>query len=353
MLVQAWDAHTAQRQCAETCLCTEYGTAQYCSGTPDCVAAVKATALVAVGLRTGAHAYKDGGVQGSGVWGDKAFHDALHGLLDKVHTTVHEHHQQQSLVQVKEKETVQVKEKETVKTKTGMVGLCAQMAYLQYMLEWVCNINCNGYPGAHQIDLGCNVRVVPGLLDINVSLHITSGPVFKLTVNAVVPGVSDVLGEIQKIPAMNELMSSLGMNNGGFLLGSGYLDFPKGFGGLGFSSGLDLFAVRAKAHFHVFLRFNLNAPNAIDPNIQAFCNMGWFGGPTSTICSGPTHLSNCGVCGVDNLNHYCGSCKTSPVKFAKFDITLKAEHIEPVWGWPPFKYNEFWYLKVLNTGQKY
>ena len=65
LLVQAWDAHKKQQEYAEQCICTDYGTAQYCSGTPECSiiwsesVMIKATALLAFGLSIGAHAYKD------------------------------------------------------------------------------------------------------------------------------------------------------------------------------------------------------------------------------------------------------------------------------------------------------
>lgn len=316
-------------------MCTEYGTAQYCSGTPECVGAVKATSLVAVGLLSGAHAYKDGGVQGAGVFGDRTFHDALHSISDKVQATVREHRQQQSLLQVNAKGP----------------ALCARLAYLQAMQGFVCHINCNAYSDSQEVSVGCDIPVVPNLLAINIELHITWGPVFKLTVNAVIPGISDVLGEIQKIPACNEIMSAAGMNNGGMLLGVGYLDFPKGIGALSYSPNVvDLWAVRAKASFGVFLRFDLHKPTTLDPNIKYFCNIGWIRG---TACGNPNDLTNCALCGVDNVNQYCGQCKTNPVKFVKFSVSVRAEHIEPRWGWPPYSYNEFWRLTILNLGQKY
>ena len=156
LLVQAWDAHKKQQEYAEQCICTDYGTAQYCSGTPECFESVKATALLAFGLSIGAHAYKDGGAQGAGVFGDKKFHDALHKITVKVQGTVRDHRQQKSLLQT-----------------NNIPELCARLAVMQYenMADYICHINCNGYKGAHEISAGCDIPL--GAVEINVELHIT------------------------------------------------------------------------------------------------------------------------------------------------------------------------------------
>ena len=156
LLVQAWDAHKKQQEYAEQCICTDYGTAQYCSGTPECSESVKATALLAFGLSIGAHAYKDGGAQGAGVFGDKKFHDALHKITVKVQGTVRDHRQQKSLLQT-----------------NNIPELCARLAVMQYenMADYICHINCNGYKGAHEISAGCDIPL--GAVEINVELHIT------------------------------------------------------------------------------------------------------------------------------------------------------------------------------------
>ena len=335
LLVQAWDVHTKQQECAEKCLCTEYGTAQYCSGTPECSEAVKATTLVATGLSVGAHAYKDGGMHGSGVWGDKKFHDAIHEITDKVQGTVRDHRHQQSLVQ------------------TGVKGpaLCARLAYVQFLAGYMCHINCNGYTDSQEISVGCDIPVVPNMLAINIELHITWGPVIKLTVNAVVPGISDVLGEIQKIPACNTLMSAIGMNNGGMALGVGILDFTKGYGSITHTPyGYSLIAVRAQAQLGMVLRFDTSAPSTTNPSIAHFCSIGWFGGPNSAICQGENVIYNCAVCGTTNIRWACNQCRTSPSKFVKVSGAVWADHIQPKWGWPPYEYNRFWSLQLFNIG---
>jgi len=333
LLVQAWDAHTRQQDCAEKCLCTEYGTAQYCSGTPECSEAVKATTLVATGLSMGAHAYKDGGVQGSGVWGDKKFHEAMHAITDKVQGTVRDHRHQQSLVQ------------------TGVKGpnLCARLAYLQFVAGYMCHINCNAYTDSQEISVGCDIPIVPNMLAINIELHIAWGPIIKLTVNAVVPGISDVLGEIQKIPACNELMTAFGMNNGGMALGVGILDFTKGYGSITHTPyGYSLIAVRAQAQLGMVLRFDTSAPSAMDPRLAYYCKHGMV---DQRHCQGENEIYNCAICGTTNLPAYfCSQCRSSPRKFVKVSGIVWADHIEPVWAVPPYRYNRFWGLTLFNIG---
>jgi len=337
LLVQAWDAHTRQQDCAEKCLCTEYGTAQYCSGTPECSEAVKATTLVATGLSVGAHAYKDGGVQGSGVWGDKKFHEAMHAITDQVQGMVRDHRQQQSLVQ------------------TGVKGqvLCDKLAQLSAMSEYMCSIACGAKPDDTYLSFTCGFPVVPNMLDINIELKITPGPVIKLTVYATVPGISDVLGQIQSIPAADELMSSVGMYNGGMSIGVGVLDFTKGLGSISHTPfGHSLIAVRAQVQFAMVLRFDTSAPSTMDPSLAGMCRNSWFGlHPNHALCQGENKIYNCAVCGTMNLPGYvCSQCNDSPRKFVKVSGMVWADHIEPKWGWPPYRYNRFWTFVLFNIG---
>ena len=333
LLVQGWDAHTKQQDCAEKCLCTEYGTAQYCSGTPECSEAVKATALVVTGLSIGAHAYTDGGIHGSGVWGDKKFRDTLHEITDQVQGAVRDHRQQQSLVQ----------------TKVKGPALCARLALLSAVAGYMCHINCNGYSDSQEISVGCDIPVIPNMLAINIELHITYGPIIKLTVNAVVPGISDVLGEIQKIPACNTLMSQVGMNNGGMALGVGFLDFTMGIGSITHTPvGFSLVAVRAQVQFFMTLRFDTSKPTGLATGgIAFFCDRGWF--PPS-MCRGANELYNCAVCGTYGANWACGQCRRTPKKFVKVSGDMWAENIEPIWNWPFYRYNRFWSLRLFDLG---
>jgi hypothetical protein len=360
LLVQAWDAHTLRQKCAEECLCLPYGTAQYCSGTPECAGAAKSMALVAIGLTSGAHAYKDGPGSLKGVWGDKGTQDSIFKLLDKVHSSVHEHHQQeQSLIQTDEQWSRPPKRRGGASN----AALCARVTLLQSMMSWACHVGCNGYAGAEEISAGCDIPVHK-YLAINIEIHLTPA-MLSITVNAVVPGLSDVLGEIQKIPAMNDLMSAIGMNNGGLLLGKGWIDWVKGFGSLSIEKKYDLVAVRAVASFHTFLRFSTTLPTGgLEPSMAGACKMartrpnGFLGmkpGDASykRQCTNPRIPINCGLCEVDGLEDYCSQCRTNPVSFSSFDITLKCQHIEPNYGWPPYKYNTFEYVKALNVGFKY
>merc|ERR1712072_695132 len=106
---------------------------------------------------------------------------------------------------------------------------------------------------------------------------------------------------------MNELMSGLGMNNGGFLLGTGVADFTKGYVHLYTDPQLDLLAVRAKAMFGCVVRFDTTKPDTLDSTLHTGCQLGIL----HHICSAQDERANynCAVCGVDGLNQYCNQCR--------------------------------------------
>lgn len=205
---------------------------------------------------------------------------------------------------------------------------------LQGLKGFACNIDCNGYPGRQEIVAGCNYPIAGPLININLSLHIKAGPIFTLTVNLLLAGVSDVLNEIQKMPVIGDAMAQEGMNNGGLLLGSGELNFQTGTLSLVRSRKMSLpglgWLVKATLDSSFLVRFDTTLPKTKIP--------GGFFAEDITYWK-----LNCDLCEYSialNFNHnQCRSeCGMTPRTWVGLRYTIRGQMRSPRWGIPPYKW---------------
>lgn len=100
-----------------------------------------------------------------------------------------------------------------------------------------------------------------------VEIGVTFSPLtLFLKLKLCAPGVSDVVGEIQKIPCVNAILSKFGLDGGCLLLGIGYIDFTNGIGeikpGINGLLSVDFFKiVKAQLSARAFFRWDSALPS--------------------------------------------------------------------------------------------
>ena len=126
-----------------------------------------------------------------------------------------------------------------------------------------CGFDCNEYHGVQEASLSCDAFGV-----VKVEIGVTFNPLtLFLKLKLCAPGVSDVIGEIQKIPFVNEVLSKFGLDGGCLLLGIGYIDFTNGIGEIkpgshGLLSYNVFNMVRASLSARAFFRWDSSLPTA-------------------------------------------------------------------------------------------
>lgn len=87
-----------------------------------------------------------------------------------------------------------------------------------------CGFDCNGYEGSQEVSLDCVFAEM-----LKIELVVTFSPLrLRLKLKLCAPGVSDVVGEIQKFPPADRILGKLGLDGGCLLLGMGEIDFTFG-----------------------------------------------------------------------------------------------------------------------------
>ena len=124
-----------------------------------------------------------------------------------------------------------------------------------------CGFDCNEYNGG-EASLSCSAFEV-----VTVEIGVTFQPLtMYVKLKLCAPGVSDVIGEIQKIPVVDAILSKFGLDGGCLLLGKGYIDFTNGIGEiLPGNNGVISFSMliaKAELEAKAFFRFDSALPNS-------------------------------------------------------------------------------------------
>merc|ERR1711959_20241 len=156
-----------------------------------------------------------------------------------------------------------------------------------------CGFDCNEYHGVQEASLSCTAFEV-----VKVEIGVTFSPLtLFLKLKLCAPGVSDVIGEIQKIPCVNAILSKFGLDGGCLLLGIGYIDFTNGIGeikpGINGLLSVDFFKIvkaqlSARAFFRCDSALPSNNPYSQDCHRNDFqpLSQGWMCGAIAPAFGG-------------------------------------------------------------------
>jgi hypothetical protein len=237
----------------------------HCLDTPDCEAGIEAIAGVGVSLSQAEGFLGENGelIESLGPKHYEAIHRIMkHTAAKKVelhkrhgpNPTKEQFHEVFSANDLAEQSLVQVR---------GCHGMSAATAVEFRSGAISCGFDCNEYHGVQEASLSCDAFGV-----VKVEIGVTFNPLtLFLKLKLCAPGVSDVIGEIQKIPFVNAILSKFGLDGGCLLLGIGYIDFTNGIGEIKPGShgllNFDVFhIVRASLSARAFFRWDSSLPTA-------------------------------------------------------------------------------------------
>ena len=255
-------------QCMD-CMC-KHGEA-HCALTPICLKSIEDLTGVAGDLSK-AKGFKDENGELIEELGPKHL-EAVHKIIKHVSKKKKQLHARHGATPTKEQFHQVFSENdlvaETLVQVRGCHGISAATAVDFRAGAISCGFDCNEYAGAQEASLSCSAFEV-----VTVEIGVTFSPLtLFLKLKLCAPGVSDVIGEIQKIPCVNEILSDFGLDGGCLLLGIGYIDFTNGIGqikpGINGLLSFNLFSiVKAQLDARAFFRWDSMLPTPASTGIS-------------------------------------------------------------------------------------